>query len=122
MLSALKYLFLKIKYFDAMKSYAEIAQVLRNSAKTRKVTQAALRDRSGVSQRTVTKVLGGHDDFKVSTLLAMADRLGLELLLVPKEAARAVAGGSQATSPIVKTRVQAALDRIPAPKKRDKTP
>lgn len=30
--------------------------------------------------------MSGEQDYKVSTLLALADRLGLELMLVPKEA------------------------------------
>jgi hypothetical protein len=47
----------------------------------------------------------------VSTLLALADRLGLELLLVPKEAAQAVSAGT-VTQPVVTSRVQGALDRV----------
>lgn len=98
-------------YFDTMKTHAEIAQMLRSSLAHRHVPQSKLREQAGVSQRTLTNVLSGHEDFKVSTLLALADRLGLELLLVPKEAAQAVSAGA-VTQPVVKSRVQGALDHV----------
>lgn len=93
-----------------MKTHVEIAQILRNSLMQRRLPQSKLKEQAGVSQRTLTKVLSGQEDFKVSTLLALADRLGLELLLVSKEAVQAVAAG-QVTAPVVKSRVQGALER-----------
>lgn len=96
-----------------MKTHTEIAQMLRNALAHRHLPQSKLRQQAGVSQRTLTKVLSGHEDFKVSTLLALADRLGLELLLVPREAAQAVSAG-QVTQPVVKSRVQGALERVKA--------
>lgn len=94
-----------------MKTHAEIAQILRDALAHRHVSQSKLREQAGVSQRTLTNVLSGHEDFKVSTLLALVDRLGLELLLVPKEATQAVSAGT-VTQPVVKSRVQSALDRV----------
>jgi predicted XRE-type DNA-binding protein len=94
-----------------MKTHAEIAQILRKAITHRHVAQARLRDEAGVSQRTLTNVLSGHEDFKVSTLFALLDRLGLEMALVPKEAVQAVAAGP-VTQPVVKSRVQGALDRV----------
>lgn len=94
-----------------MKTHAEIAQMLRSALAQRHMPQSKLREQAGISQRTLTKVLSGHEDFKVSTLLALADRLGLELVLVPKEAAQAVSAGT-VTQPVVKSRVQGALDRV----------
>ncbi len=73
--------------------------------------QSDLKSRAGISQRTLTNVLSGSEDFKVSTLLSLADRLGLELALVPKAAAAAVEAGPTA-APRVKSRVSAALERI----------
>jgi transcriptional regulator with XRE-family HTH domain len=93
-----------------MKSHPEIAKVLRNAISHRKVSQAQLREQAGISQRTLTNVLSGDEDFKMSTLFALADRLGLEMLLVPKGAAQAVSAGA-VTQPVVKTRVQKALER-----------
>lgn len=97
-------------YFDAMSTLPDISNVLRQALAQRDLTQAQLRQQAGVSQRTLTNVLSGAEDFKVSTLLALADRLGLNLLLVPKGAASAVQAGDT-TDLAVKSRVQAALDR-----------
>jgi len=46
----------------------------------------------------------------MSTLFTLADRLGLEMVLVPKGAAQAVSAGA-VTQPVVKSRVQKALER-----------
>jgi len=70
-----------------MKSTADIATLLRTQLKATGMTQAALRQAAGLSTRTLTLLLSGSHDFKLSTLLAVADRLGLELVLVPKAAA-----------------------------------
>ncbi|ALM84914.1 helix-turn-helix domain-containing protein [Bordetella sp. N] len=100
-----------------MKTYEEVAEALRAAIKRRGVTQALLKDEAGVSQRTLTKVLSGTEDFKLSTLFALADRLGLELVLAPKDAAPAVAAGP-VTPPAVRSRVAGALERIDALKGR----
>jgi transcriptional regulator with XRE-family HTH domain len=71
-----------------MPSISEISAALRQAMRAAGMTQQALRQSAGVSRQTLTNVLKGTEDFKVSTLLALADRLGLELLLVPKAAAR----------------------------------
>ena len=94
-----------------MKSLPELSKLLRAALLRAKLTQAELKARAGISQRTLTNVLSGQEDFKVSTLMALADRLGLELLLVPKGAARAVET-SEVTEPVVKSVVSAALDRV----------
>lgn len=96
--------------FSPMKTHAEIAQALRNALAHRRIPQTILKEQAGLSQRTLTKVLSGNEDFRVSTLLALADRLGLELVLVPKDAVRAVDAGP-VTPPVVKSRVQLALER-----------
>jgi len=93
-----------------MKTYTEVAKVLRNAIAHRKVSQAQLREEAGISKRTLTNVLSGEEDFKMSTLFTLADRLGLEMVLVPKGAAQAVSAGA-VTQPVVKSRVQKALER-----------
>ncbi len=94
-----------------MKSQSDISTALRQQMKRMSVTQDELSGSAGVSRRTLTHVLSGEHDFKVSTLLVLADRLGLELVLVPKALASA-ASASATTAPVVKTRVQAALDNV----------
>lgn len=94
-----------------MSNLPEIAGILRARLQQQGQTQASLREAAGIAQRTLTNVLSGEQDFKVSTLLALADRLGLELLLVPKGAAAAIDAGPPAR-PRVPTLVDAARRRI----------
>lgn len=93
-----------------MTTLPEIANILRARLQQQGHTQAQLRESAGISQRTLTNVFSGEQDFKVSTLLALADRLGLELLLVPKGAAAAVEAGAVA-KPKVPTRIEMARRR-----------
>lgn len=69
-----------------MKSLGEVSKVLAERASKRKYGKLQLAADAGVTYRTLSHVLSGEQDFKVSTLMAVADRLGLELVLVPKEA------------------------------------
>lgn len=94
-----------------MKSITELSQVLEQRSRTLKYGKLQLARDSGVTYRTLSHVLGGAQDFKVSTLLAVADRLGLELMLVPKEARQAFVHDTAQKS-AVPTKVQAALDRL----------
>ena len=97
-----------------MKSLRDISETLRSATSHRAMTQAALRAQAGIAQRTLTNVLSGNEDYKVSTLLALADKLGLELFLVPKGAGSAVDSGAT-SEPLVQSHVSAALDRIRSP-------
>ncbi|WP_459614136.1 helix-turn-helix domain-containing protein [Bordetella sp. 2513F-2] len=96
-----------------MATHREIAELLRRRMAGQKLTQAELREAAGISQRTLTNVLGGTHDFKLSTLLALADRLGLELVLVPKGARASLEpAGSDAPPARIPTRVDRALQRV----------
>ncbi|KRA70191.1 hypothetical protein ASD88_18950 [Pelomonas sp. Root662] len=97
-----------------MKSIREVSSILRSSVAERAIRQADLHEQAGISQRTLTNVLSGSEDYKLSTLLSVADRLGLELALVPKAMNAAVQAGPT-SEPRVKSRVAAALDRIKRP-------
>jgi transcriptional regulator with XRE-family HTH domain len=92
----------------------DIASRLRQRLHDQGLTQAELRDAAGVSQRTLTNVLSGEQDFKLSTLLAIVDRLGLEVVIVPKGAAAAIDTLSVA-KPKVTSRVDAARRRLEDP-------
>jgi hypothetical protein len=94
-----------------MKSLREVSRALRDEVERRGVRQVDLKAQAGIAGRTLTKVLGGNDDFKVSTLLTLADRLGLELVLVASSAAGAVAAGATSSAPRVRTLVEAATER-----------
>ena len=84
-----------------MKSIAEVATTLRRQLKSLHLTQAGLRSAAGLSARTLTLLLSGGHDFKLSTLLAVADRLGLEMVLVPKGAAAGLGQPAEPTAAAV---------------------
>lgn len=94
-----------------MKTLSEIALRLKQQVARAKVRQEDLRVQSGISRQTLTNVLSGMADYRMTTLLSIADRLGLELVFVPKVAAPALEAG-ETRPPIVKTAVQAAQDRV----------
>jgi len=96
-----------------MLTLPDIAETLRDAARRNGLTQARLADAAGVSSRTLTHVLSGQEDFRVTTLMAVASKLGLELVLVPKGAVRAVAAGNE-VGPPVRSVVTEALDALHA--------
>lgn len=102
-------------YFVEMDSLSDIADTLRARLRQQGLTQASLRQSAGIAQRTLTNVLSGEQDFKVSTLLALADRLGLEMLLIPKGAVVAVDAGGTA-KPKIPTRVDIARRQLGEPR------
>jgi transcriptional regulator with XRE-family HTH domain len=93
-----------------MQTLQQIAELLKAQLKTGQLTQEALRSEAGISRQTLTNVLSGHQDYKLTTLLAVSDRLGLELALVPKNLGDSFQ--SAPSTPVIKSVVQAALDRI----------
>ena len=101
-----------------MKNISEIVDVLRRQAAQTGLSSKALAEQTGTTTQTLWKVMKGSHDFKVSTLLALADRLGLEVVLIQKDAAPGLVGDVAGT-PAVKTRVQAALERIPGRRTND---
>lgn len=90
----------------------ELANILKTRTKQEKLTQDVLRKSAGISRQTLTNVFSGKADFKVTTLIAVADRLGLEVVLLPKAVSPALADEWRPRPPIVKSVVQAALDKI----------
>ncbi|MDP3538793.1 MAG: helix-turn-helix transcriptional regulator [Azonexus sp.] len=93
-----------------MKTLSELAQVLRQGLKEKGISQVSLGASAGLAKRTVTAVLSGTADYKVTTLLALLDRLGYEVAILPKAAADGLAPGTVPTAPVVKTRVQVARE------------
>jgi len=85
---------------------------MRDAMKNQKVTQQDLRERAGIARRTLTAVLSGESDYKVITLMAVLDRLVHEMVIVPSTAVRAIPSERKPTEPIVKTKVQAATEKL----------
>lgn len=96
-----------------MKNHQAVASLLKQMMKHQNMQQVRLVREAGLSPRTLQLILSGEHDFKLSSLFAIADRLGLEMVLVPKEAAAAVqASQATTTEPVVETKVQAALNAL----------
>ncbi|WP_397474929.1 helix-turn-helix domain-containing protein [Pusillimonas sp.] len=76
------------------------------------LTQDELSKRSGISRQALADVLSGTSNYQVTTLLAVADSLGLELVLLPKFIAPAFADDALPRAPKVKSVVDAALERV----------
>lgn len=98
-----------------MQTSQQIAIALQSQLKRRSLTQESLRRETGISKQTLTNVLSGTHDYKLTTLLAVCDRLGLDVLLVPRELGEAVRESPSA--PVVKSVVDAAMDLIDGHKK-----
>ena len=94
-----------------MKTIPEVSALLAARVKNLRKGKMALCDEAGITARTLRNVLSGSEDYKVSTLLSLVDRLGMELVIVPREVAGAVQSPSAHVSQ-VKTSVQAALDKL----------
>ncbi|KKB64389.1 hypothetical protein WM40_05550 [Robbsia andropogonis] len=94
-----------------MRTLGELSAVLSDAVQSGSTDKSDLAAAAGVTRVTLRRALTGSD-FKVSTLFAIADQLGLEVVLVPKEAARGLVAESLVAAPHVKTRVEAALERV----------
>lgn len=94
----------------AMNSISAISKELRDALVSSGLKQQALRDAAGVSRQTLANALSGRQDFKLSTLLSLADKLGLELLLLPKDAARGLQPAQ--SSAVVASVVDLARERL----------
>ncbi|MEN8133473.1 MAG: helix-turn-helix transcriptional regulator [Pseudomonadota bacterium] len=73
-------------------SYAieHIGKTLRDAREARELSQRALSAMAGVPQSHISKIENGAVDLRVSSLVALARVLDLELVLVPRKATPAV--------------------------------
>ena len=94
-----------------MNTLYQLASTLRHRIKLLRLTQDKLSTSAGISRQTLTKALSGRADFKVTTLIALADRLGLQVLLVPKEVTPDIIAPTE-DKPRVKSVVDAAIEAL----------
>lgn len=92
-----------------MDVHQRLAAALRPHVRDKAGGDADLAADAGVDLATLQRVLEGTEDYPVSALAAIADVLGLVLVLARK------GRPDSATVPQVRTRVQAALGRIGDP-------
>ncbi len=68
----------------------QIIESLREMRIYKKLSQRTLSDRSGVPQSHISKIEAGCVDLRVSSLIALARALDLELILIPKRSMPAI--------------------------------
>ncbi len=75
-----------------MYALEEITTALKAARERRGLSQRALGARSGVPQSHISKIESGGTDIRLSSLVALARALDLEVLLVPRGRMPAVEG------------------------------
>lgn len=66
-------------------------------------SDVALAQQTGLTRQSIGRALSGQHNFSVLTLLAIAQANGQEVMLVPRDAARAITGPRQAPAQSVST-------------------
>ena len=59
-----------------------------------------LAHKTGLSRQSVSKALSGNHNFNVTTLLAIAEANGQEVLVVPRDVARALKGYNETATSV----------------------
>lgn len=73
-----------------MNTISSISAVLRERQKASGVSQEALRESAGLSRQTMTNVMKGSQDYKLSTLLSVAQRLDMDVALVSQASGKVI--------------------------------
>ncbi len=114
----LMHLYLKMNYVSE-----HIAASLKEARENKRLSQRELSARSGVPQPHISKVESNAVDLRISSLVALAHALDLELAMIPRKAAPAVrsiarstgshSAGSNNDALRELSRAQRALDALP---------
>lgn len=79
-----------------MRTLSEFAVALSDAKKARKLTANALAQRTGLTPQAVRQILAGESAPRLTNAMALASELGLELVLLPKDAAQSLAAPQHA--------------------------
>lgn len=79
-----------------MLTLADFSNAMTEAHAARKITINELAERTGLSRKSVRQILAGQTAPKLTNAMALASELGLEMVLLPKEAAQAIAAAPQA--------------------------
>ena len=77
----------------------EVAKALKAARKNKGLSQRSLAEKSGVLQTQISRIENGATDLRLSTLVALARALDLELTLIPRKAVAAVQSVVRASMP-----------------------
>jgi hypothetical protein len=94
-----------------MKTLKEIADILQQARSDGAVTLRELSEQTGLTAVTLRGLLEAKTDPRLTTLMAVADQLGLEVMLVPQAVSASIARPAQPDVIEVPTLVGAALKR-----------
>ncbi len=89
-----------------MITLGEFAKALSDAQRARKITANELANRTGLTPQAVRHILSGVAAPRLTNAMALASELGLELVLMPKEAAHSIA-----TPPQVERKVLTDVER-----------
>lgn len=84
-----------------MRTLSEFATTLNEAKKARKLTANALAERTGLTAQAVRQILSGESAPRLTNAMALAAELGLELVLLPKDAAQSLAAPPQTQRTVV---------------------
>lgn len=73
-----------------MKTLSDISAILRAAVKNSRKTQLAICEESGVQRMTLHRMLSGKDNFSMTSFLAVAYVLKLDLLILSQEQAEMI--------------------------------
>jgi transcriptional regulator with XRE-family HTH domain len=95
----------------------DIARTFREARESKGLSQRALSERSGVRQYQISKFENGDVDLRLSSLVALARALDLELTLVPRKSLSAVnsiirSSEPQGAAPPIFKELNRALDTV----------
>jgi len=84
-----------------MKTSADLGNKLQEARERKKIKLVDLVDRTGLTAVTLRNVLEGKTDPRLSTIVALAHEVGLELVLLPKEVAQSFEAQTAAPEAVV---------------------
>ncbi|MDO8778368.1 MAG: helix-turn-helix transcriptional regulator [Burkholderiaceae bacterium] len=84
-----------------MNTLKSIAESLRQGRKN--LSDVELAKQTGLTRQSVRRAMSGEQNFNVTTLLAIAEANGQEVVLVPRDVARALSGTNLPPSQAVST-------------------
>ena len=98
-----------------MHTLKQIADILQEARRDHALTLRELSDTTGLTAVTLRGLLEAKTDPRLTTLMAVADELGLEVMLIPKAISTSLKAPGQPAAMNVPTLVGAALKRQQEP-------
>lgn len=95
-----------------MKSPLEFSRELASAKEKRGITQKDLAERTGLSPLAVSQMLDGKVSPRLSNAMAVAEALGLEVVLMPKGAAASFENSNRTPERTVRSAIEQQLSTL----------